>query len=97
MTDLRQDSIMTYSKPLDGLDFDATQDKWLEIENRLWQQFKEDGVDETIIFSRFVDIRYSGQEHTVKIPVPNGRWVNETLEHIKQSFHEQHEKIIHSV
>ena len=37
-------------------------------------------------------MRYLGQEHTVKVPVPNGNWDEKTLEEIIGRFHQLHEK-----
>ncbi|RKJ08369.1 hypothetical protein D7X33_50085 [Butyricicoccus sp. 1XD8-22] len=44
------------------------------------------------MFSRFIDVRYVGQEHTVKVPVPSGKWDDEIVNAIIEHFHMLHEK-----
>jgi N-methylhydantoinase A len=63
------------------------------MEQQAFQQFKEEGAEEgTIMFSRFLDIRYVGQEHTVKVPVSNGVWTEEAKAAMIRDFHRLHEK-----
>lgn len=92
MTDLRQDSVVTYKSMLSELDFEAISQEWTVIEDRLLANFKRDGVEETVLFLRFVDMRYVGQEHTVKVAVPEGAWDEQTVEEVKERFHQLHEK-----
>lgn len=92
MTDLRQDSVVTYKSILSELDFEEISQEWTSIENRLLATFESDGVEEPILFLRFVDIRYVGQEHTVKVSVPEGEWNEQIVEEVKERFHQLHEK-----
>ncbi|QTD40891.1 hydantoinase/oxoprolinase family protein [Sporosarcina sp. Te-1] len=92
MTDLRQDSVITYKSMLSELEFEAISQEWTSIEGRLLTNFKKDGVEETVLFLRFVDMRYVGQEHTVKVAVPEGVWNEQTVEEVKERFHQLHEK-----
>lgn len=92
MTDLRQDSVVTYKSMLSELNFEAISQEWTVIEDRLLANFKRDGVEETVLFLRFVDMRYVGQEHTVKVAVPEGAWDEQTVEQVKERFHQLHEK-----
>lgn len=92
MTDLRQDYIRTYVKRLTELDLMEINEKWHKIENMAVEQFKEEAFEETIVFTRFVDVRYLGQEHTVKVPASNGDWTEETIKELINHFHELHEK-----
>lgn len=92
MTDLRQDSVVTYKSMLSELNFEAISQEWTVIEDRLLANFKRDGVEETVLFLRFVDMRYVGQEHTVKVAVPEGAWDEQTVEEVKERFHQLHEK-----
>ncbi|OQO98479.1 5-oxoprolinase, partial [Geobacillus sp. 44B] len=55
--------------------------------------YSEEGIgEENVLFTRFADMRYLGQEHTVKVPVPNGEWTSDTLEEIAHRFHQLHEQ-----
>jgi N-methylhydantoinase A len=57
-------------------------------------QYEKEGVnEESVLFSRFVDLRYVGQEHTVKVPVPNGMINKENMQQVIEKFHETHEQL----
>jgi N-methylhydantoinase A len=93
MTDLRNDYIQTSIQRVSELNMDRMNQKWKEMEQQAFQQFKEEGAEEgTIMFSRFLDIRYVGQEHTVKVPVSNGVWTEEAKAAMIRDFHRLHEK-----
>jgi N-methylhydantoinase A len=44
------------------------------------------------MFQRFADMRYMGQEHTVKVPVPGGPIGALHLDDINEKFHQLHEQ-----
>ncbi|WP_368296939.1 hydantoinase/oxoprolinase family protein [Cytobacillus firmus] len=94
MTDLRHDYIQTYIRRLNQLDPSELNKEWNSIETQALKQYQEEGVSEDdVLFTRFADIRYLGQEHTVKVPVPNGEWSEETSSEVVDRFgdlHEQH-------
>lgn len=94
MTDLRHDYIQTYIRRINELDPAELNNEWNSIETQALKQYQEEGVsEEKVLFTRFADIRYLGQEHTVKVPVPNGEWSDETLTEVVKRFgdlHEQH-------
>lgn len=94
MTDLRHDYIQTYIRRLNQLDPGELNKEWNSIETQALKQYQEEGVsEEAVLFTRFADIRYLGQEHTVKVPVPNGEWSEETILEVVERFgdlHEQH-------
>ncbi|MCC3646855.1 hydantoinase/oxoprolinase family protein [Cytobacillus oceanisediminis] len=94
MTDLRHDYIQTYIRRLNQLDPSELNKEWNSIETQALKQYQEEGVsEEDVLFTRFADIRYIGQEHTVKVPVPIGEWSEETISEVVERFgdlHEQH-------
>lgn len=94
MTDLRHDYIKTYIRRFNLVDLNELNDEWNLLESQALQQFNEEGIEEgNVLFTRFADIRYLGQEHTVKVPVPNGEWSEETIAEVVERFgnlHEQH-------
>lgn len=55
------------------------------------QSEKEDIPKENIVCNYIADMRYMGQEHTVKVNVPPIPWSEETKEEIIQRFHDTHE------
>lgn len=44
-----------------------------------------------MLFQRFADMRYLGQEHTVKVPVPGGEITAQQMPEIAERFHQLHE------
>lgn len=93
MSDLRHDYIKTYIKRLKNLDLNKIMDQWNTIQQEAYQQFGNEGVERNeVVFDRFADMRYLGQEHTVKVPVPGGDWTDAELETIKETFHQLHEQ-----
>lgn len=92
-TDLRRDYIETYVESLNDLNLEQMSVKWQEIEDKAVQEFIEEEMDEqSIMFTRYMDIRYVGQEHSVKVPVPNGQWAEADRQKIIEKFHELHEQ-----
>jgi N-methylhydantoinase A len=45
-----------------------------------------------IVFQRFADMRYHGQEHTVKVPLPASEISAELMPEISERFHQLHER-----
>jgi N-methylhydantoinase A len=48
--------------------------------------------DKKPILERYADIRYYGQEHTVRVPIPSGEIKDAELDTIKEIFHFHHER-----
>ncbi len=93
MTDLRHDYIQTYIKRMNDLSLEEIDSQWEEIERNALQHFSEEGMKEDKVeFHRFADMRYLGQEHTVKVPVTNGKWTDEAKRQAIEDFHKLHEK-----
>ncbi|MDF2680577.1 MAG: N-methylhydantoinase [Brevibacillus sp.] len=93
MTDLRRDYIQTYIKRLGQVDVAEINQAWNALEQEAWHQYEADGLlRDSVIYARFADMRYVGQEHTVKVQVPNGEWGADTFAEIVERFHQLHEK-----
>jgi N-methylhydantoinase A len=93
LTDLRQDFIQTYIKKLTDADLNELNTEWDLLERQALEQFIQEGIREKdILFSRHADIRYVGQEHTVKVPVRGGILDDDALAHLIESFGLLHEK-----
>ncbi|SES13218.1 hydantoinase/oxoprolinase family protein [Psychrobacillus sp. OK032] len=93
MTDLRHDYIQTYIKRLNELSLSEIDVQWEEIEKQALAHYEDEGMAaENVEFHRFADMRYLGQEHTVKVPVPNGQWSGEDKQAIIKEFHNLHER-----
>ncbi|HLR11641.1 MAG TPA: hydantoinase/oxoprolinase family protein [Sporosarcina sp.] len=93
MTDLRHDYIQTYIKRMNELSLDEMNARWKKIESHAFAHYEEEGMQASeVVFNRFADMRYLGQEHTVKVPVPNGDWTEADKKVIIEAFHKLHEK-----
>lgn len=93
MSDLRHDYIKTYIKRMEDLDTLEIMNEWHEIEKDAYSQFANEGIEQKdVVFNRFADMRYLGQEHTVKVPIPAGEWTEESIQEIIEAFHELHEQ-----
>lgn len=93
MTDLRYDFIKTLVAKLDTNHLTIMNKQWENIEKDAAKQLKEQGIEASgMFFNRMADLRYAGQEHTVKVNVPSGTWNEGSLEEIVTTFHTEHEK-----
>lgn len=94
MTDLRHDYIQTYIRRVDDINYDEFNHMLADQESKALAQYLDEGVEEErVMFTRFIDIRYLGQEHTVKVPVPNGVVTKEEMKNVIQKFHDTHEQL----
>ncbi|MDQ0338749.1 N-methylhydantoinase A [Caldalkalibacillus uzonensis] len=93
MTDLRHDYIKTYIRRLNDINLKELNDEFSALENQAVEQYATEGIEANkVVFSRFVDMRYLGQEHTVKVPVPNGALDENAISEVIQRFHQLHEQ-----
>lgn len=93
MSDLRHDYIKTYIKRMESLEINQMIAQWRELEEEAYQQFDNENIEKQgVVFQRFADMRYLGQEHTVKVPVPGGDWTEDDIEQIIENFHQLHEQ-----
>jgi len=92
-TDIRHDLVVTEVIRLDREDASKRVNEiYRDLEEKMVEIFKEElGVSE-IILQRYADMRYYGQEHTVKVPIPSGRINSEEVKKIIERFHEYHER-----
>jgi N-methylhydantoinase A len=61
--------------------------------NHALAQFKADGIElERVRLERFADMRYLGQEHTVKVRFPDGQFTNASLAEARTRFDTAHER-----
>jgi len=94
LSDIRHDVISTNIVRLDWEDsVKRINDTYSELEDRLLDIYKEEGIsEERVIISRYADMRYKGQEHTVKVPIPAGEIAEDSIGEIKERFHAYHER-----
>ena len=93
MTDLRHDLIQTKIMRTDQADPQRLSDLWQNLEDEASAYFAREGMEEgRIAFQRYSDMRYAGQEHTVKVPVAPGAVTEKSIQEAEGSFHRLHEK-----
>ena len=87
MTDVRHDYIQTNIRRMNEVSAEELNDMWEGLLSQAQEQFeKEDIPKENIVCNYIADMRYMGQEHTVKVNVPPIPWSEETKEEIIQRF-----------
>ncbi len=92
MTDLRQDFIRTTIRSADQTEPAELNGFYNEMEQSAMKNLKEQNVSEDrVLFQRFADMRYMGQEHTVKVPIPGGEITKQDMPAIAERFNELHE------
>ncbi|MFN8371253.1 MAG: oligopeptide/dipeptide ABC transporter ATP-binding protein [Anaerolineae bacterium] len=93
MTDLRIDYIRTLISRTDQIDITRFNQIYEEMEQQARARLSEENVAAANIqVQRYADMRYHGQEHTVKVPLPAGKVTQEALARINDSFHDLHEQ-----
>ena len=91
MTDMRQDYIQTRISLLDDAPPVELDTMWSELLEKAKADFKAQGVDEsTITYAYYADMRYMGQEHTVKVQTPAPSWTGDVKAEIIGRFHKAH-------
>lgn len=93
MTDLRHDLIWTSIIRTAAAAHDGLDPIWQSLEGQASEYFDRQGVARSrLAFHRYADMRYAGQEHTVKVPVPSGAMTAAAVTEIEKRFHGLHEQ-----
>lgn len=93
MTDLRTDHVRTLIVRTDRINPAELSDILGELEHEADDYLKREGTSAgDIVVQRFADIRYLGQEHTVKVPLPSELSGPDAIVEIEERFHALHEQ-----
>ena len=93
MSDVRRDFLMTRVEQLATRPLDAVNRVYGEMEGEAARTCEAEGMDASELrFERFADMRYVGQEHTVKVPVPTGQVGDTELDQAIEAFHVEHKR-----
>lgn len=93
MTDLRHDYIQTHVQVLKAESLKDLLQKWTEMEDIAYKEFEKESVEKSrVSFVKSLDLRYAGQEHTVKIGVDEIDFKVSSLEKVLEEFHRMHEQ-----
>jgi N-methylhydantoinase A len=92
MTDLRADFLQTAIMRSDSAEAGALQEIIQQLEARAHRYFQLEGIDlGRVVTERLCDMRYVGQQHTVKVRLPDGELLGAAMEEIRERFHVLHE------
>ena len=93
MADLRHDFSQTYIAPMDQAPIDSVNTVFAKLEGRVRDLFELERIPEgQIALSYSVDLRYIGQEHTLRVPAP-ARMKQSDKPSLDRSFDEMHLRI----
>ena len=93
MSDLRRDFLRTQLENLSELPVRSVAETFAAMEEEALRQCHAEGMPaESSRTSRFADLRYKGQEHTVKVAFPEGAVNEEALVEAATRFHAAHEQ-----
>lgn len=93
MADIQHDYVRTYYKALEQADFAQVQAISNELMERGRQTLESEAVSaEAMIFQRFLDIRYIGQEFAIPIPIPAEYIDRADREAIREAFNAHHKR-----
>jgi N-methylhydantoinase A len=88
-TDYKQDFTRTTVLRANDETMSAVYRRYDELERDAVLFFKHEGFDTAkVVTARAADMRYAGQEHTVRVPVPDAQ---PSLAEVTARFHERHE------
>jgi N-methylhydantoinase A len=94
LTDLRRDSLQTHLIPLSPATADALLAQFVAMQAEAAAGFAGDGIETgngALRFDYLLDMRYQGQEHTVKIPISLSSTAPDVTQ-IADLFHAAYEK-----
>ncbi len=92
MADLRRDFLRTQIMLVDRACREKLKSTFAELEQQARKAFSEEGREEQIRMERFVDARYRGQEHSVKVPVAEAALKNQDMKVLRRDFDELHQR-----
>jgi N-methylhydantoinase A len=93
MTDVRRDWVRTRLLRPAEVNPDVLNGIWDELERTAGEYLTEEGAeggDQRL--TRSVELRYKGQEHTVKVAMPGGRLEEQDLDEVAGAFNAAHQR-----
>ena len=90
-TDTRHDAVQSFYVRVADLTEETLEAALADLEERARLMVKEDGFDDqAITLEPSADLRYSGQEYTVTLPLHTGRGMSHLIDGIPDQFAEAH-------
>ena len=93
-SDIREDAVRTWVRSTEDLEVAELIADFGQLANSALEQLQDIGLrDNSVQYLRSVDMRYEGQEHTVRVPVPSDtELLKDGLGLLQRRFDELHEK-----
>ncbi|MDT7892272.1 MAG: hydantoinase/oxoprolinase family protein [Thermoproteota archaeon] len=93
LTDVKHDVIITNIVEVKDDTIENINKTFHEVDKKLLAIFEEENFQvKDVLLYHYADMRYKGQEHTVKVPLNTGEIKNEDIPIIIERFHEYHER-----
>jgi N-methylhydantoinase A len=92
LTDLRQDFVQTHIQDFSATTVKSLEDSFVKLENEGRQNLAKEGYEiNSIQLIRTLDVRYLGQEYTVRVNVPHKLSATKDIDFIREKFDEMYE------
>ena len=92
LTDLRQDFVQTHIQDFSTVTVKSLEDNFVKLENEGRQSLVKEGYEtHSIQLIRTLDVRYLGQEYTVRVNVPHKLSTVKDIDAIREKFDEMYE------
>jgi N-methylhydantoinase A len=93
LADVKHDVIITNVMEVKNDVIENMNKTFEEVDKKLLAIFEEENFKaKDVIIYHYADMRYKGQEHTVKVPLKTGEIKQEDIPLIIEKFHEYHER-----
>ncbi len=92
LADVRRDFLRTQLMPVDSDCHKRLQRVFGELEQQARKIFSEEGSEKRLRIERYVDARYLGQEHSVKVPLAPGIFIGGAISGLRRRFEELHQR-----
>ncbi len=93
--DIRHELVQTTITPIEeSAEFlELANSIFKDLESKIKAAFESENIKaNTVEIQRYVDVKYEGQAHTIKIPWPPGELGVDALKEVKKNFHEAHSR-----
>ncbi len=87
--DLRHENTKTIIMKVTNENLESINNEFVKLEKNIIETFRQEN-EENVILTRYADLRYVGQEHTLKIEIPRNEHID--IDMIYEKFHKEHEK-----
>jgi len=92
LADVRRDFLRTQLMPVDSECSQRLKHVFGELGQQARDTFSEEGSEKRFRIERYVDARYLGQEHSVKVPLALGPFNSRAISDLRRRFEELHQR-----